>query len=139
MHLGRVRTGAREGQCRCAGRQARSFRRYGAAKGRRLTCERGSCCAGGAAATTPRARSDALGSLCETADRGRRVPMFRLAWATAVVALAGSLLVGATAAGPQFPARIDFPAGWAAEGIFGKGHTFWAGNTQTGSIYKGDV
>jgi hypothetical protein len=65
--------------------------------------------------------------------------MSRLTWAIAAVALAASLLVGATAAGPRFPARIDFPPGWAAEGIFGKGHTFWAGNTQTGSIYKGDV
>jgi hypothetical protein len=65
--------------------------------------------------------------------------MSRVIRAAAAVALAASVLAGATAAGPEFPARIDFPAGWAAEGIFGKGHTFWAGNTATGSIYRGDI
>ncbi len=65
--------------------------------------------------------------------------MSRLAWATAAVAILASVLVGAPAAGPAFPTRIDFPPNWRAEGIFGHGHTFWAGDTTTGAIYKGDV
>jgi hypothetical protein len=65
--------------------------------------------------------------------------MSRLAWVTAAAALVASVLVGVTSAGPEFPARIDFPAGWAAEGIFGQGHTFWAGDTTNGAIFKGDV
>src|SRR6476469_803918 len=65
--------------------------------------------------------------------------MSRLATATAAVAILASVLVGAPAAGPAFPTRIDCPPNWRAEGIFGHGHTFWAGDTATGSIYKGDV
>lgn len=64
--------------------------------------------------------------------------MSRLAWAAAAVAVLASVLVGASAAGPS-PARIDFPPNWRAEGIFGHGHTFWAGDTTTGAIYKGDI
>jgi hypothetical protein len=67
--------------------------------------------------------------------------MLRIAWATAALSILATVIVGTiSAASPSFPARIDFPAGWAAEGIFvGDGHTFWAGNTATGSIYKGDL
>jgi hypothetical protein len=65
--------------------------------------------------------------------------MSRLAWVTAAAAIVASVLVGAPAAGSGFPARIDFPPDWRAEGIYGHGHTFWAGNTATGSIFKGDV
>jgi hypothetical protein len=72
--------------------------------------------------------------------------MVRFAWLTASVAIAASILVAATSAGgPNFPMRIDFPpnpnngAPWAAEGIFGQGNTFWAGDTTNGAIVKGDV
>ena len=50
-----------------------------------------------------------------------------------------------SAASPHFPPRINFPPNpntggvWGAEGIFGKGHTFWAGDTTNGAILKGDV
>jgi hypothetical protein len=65
--------------------------------------------------------------------------MSRILWVTAAVAIFASVLVGAPAAAPEPPARINFPADWRAEGIFGHGHTFWAGNTATGSIFKGDI
>jgi len=67
--------------------------------------------------------------------------MRRLAWIIAALALvATALVVAAPAASPNFPARIDFPSGWRAEGIaVGRGHTFYAGNTATGSIYTGDL
>ena len=66
--------------------------------------------------------------------------MHRLVWITAALALIAAALVGATpAASPNFPARIDFPAGWRAEGIAtGRGHTFYAGDTSNGAIYAGD-
>jgi hypothetical protein len=72
--------------------------------------------------------------------------MLRFSRVTGALALAAFVLVAATsAASPNFPARIDFPpnpntgAAWAAEGIFGQGHTFWAGDTTNGAVYKGDV
>ncbi len=67
--------------------------------------------------------------------------MRRFAWSIAALALVAAALVAAPpAASPNFPARIDFPAGWRAEGIaVGRGHTFYAGNTATGSIYTGDL
>jgi hypothetical protein len=65
--------------------------------------------------------------------------MKRITWLTAAVAVAASLLVAAPSAATEFPTRIDFPANWHAEGIFGHAHTFWAGDTATGSIFKGDV
>src|SRR5262245_54260973 len=72
--------------------------------------------------------------------------MVRFAKLTTAVAIAASILVAATsAAGPNFPLRIDFPPNpntgtpWAAEGIFGAGNTFWAGDTTNGAILKGDV
>jgi hypothetical protein len=66
--------------------------------------------------------------------------MLRFAWVTAALGLIAASLVAATpAASPNFPTRIDFPAGWRAEGIAtGRGHTFYAGNTANGSIYAGD-
>ncbi len=65
--------------------------------------------------------------------------MIRFAWLTAALAMVASLLVAAPSAAPAFPTRIDFPPNWRAEGVFGHGHTFWAGDTTTGAIYKGDV
>jgi len=67
--------------------------------------------------------------------------MRRLAWITAALGLVAAALVAATpAASPNFPARIDFPSGWRAEGIaVGRGSTFYAGNTANGSIYTGDL
>ena len=67
--------------------------------------------------------------------------MQRIWWAVAGVVLVAATLVAATpAASPNFPARIDFPPGWQAEGIaVGRGHTFYAGNTATGAIYAGDL
>jgi hypothetical protein len=72
--------------------------------------------------------------------------MIRLARTIAGLALiAGALVFGVASAAHNFPARIDFPpnpntgAPWAAEGVFGKGHTFWAGDTSNGAVYKGDV
>ena len=67
--------------------------------------------------------------------------MRRLAWITAALGLVAAALVVATpAASPNFPARIDFPSGWRAEGVaVGRGSTFYAGNTATGSIYVGDL
>jgi hypothetical protein len=60
--------------------------------------------------------------------------------------MVASILVGAlSAASPNFPTRIDFPPNpnngtpWAAEGIFGQGNTFWAGDTTNGAVLKGDV
>jgi hypothetical protein len=66
--------------------------------------------------------------------------MLRFAWVTAALGLIAASLVATTpAASPNFPTRIDFPAGWRAEGIAtGRGHTFYAGNTANGSIYAGD-
>src|SRR5436190_1523707 len=69
----------------------------------------------------------------------REGSMSRILWVTAAVAIFASVLVGAPAAAPEPPARINFPADWRAEGIFGHGHTFWAGNTATGAIFKGDI
>jgi outer membrane protein assembly factor BamB len=67
--------------------------------------------------------------------------MLRFAWITAALCLAGAALVTAIpAASPNFPARIDLPPGWLAEGIaVGRGHTFYAGNTATGAVYAGDL
>jgi hypothetical protein len=72
--------------------------------------------------------------------------MTRLARTTVALALvAGAIAVGAVSAAPHFPARIDLPpnpnsgAPWAAEGIFGQGHTFYAGDTTNGAVLKGDV
>src|SRR5262245_66112570 len=66
--------------------------------------------------------------------------MLRFAWITAALSLIAAALVGATpAASPNFPPRIDFPAGWRAEGIAtGRGSTFYAGDTSNGAIYAGD-
>ena len=66
--------------------------------------------------------------------------MLRFCWITAALSLTAAALVGATsAASPNFPARIDLPGGWRAEGIAtGRGHTFYAGDTSNGSIYAGD-
>jgi len=66
--------------------------------------------------------------------------MLRFVWITAALSLTAAALVSATpAASPNFPTRIDFPAGWRAEGIAtGRGNTFYAGNTLDGSIYAGD-
>jgi hypothetical protein len=70
----------------------------------------------------------------------------RFGWTTAAAALLAAALVSVTsAASPHFPARIDFPpnpntgGAWGAEGIFGEGHTFWAGDTTNGAVLKGDV
>jgi hypothetical protein len=70
----------------------------------------------------------------------------RLGWTIAAAALLAAVLVSVTsAASPNFPERIDFPpnpntgGAWGAEGIFGEGHTFWAGDTTNGAILKGDV
>src|SRR5262249_11261566 len=92
------------------------------------------------------AAADALGSpqRQKAVSRGGGL-MIRFAWLTAAVAIAASILVGATAAGTAFPMRIDFPpnpnngAPWAAEGIFGQANTFWAGDTTNGAVLKGDV
>jgi sugar lactone lactonase YvrE len=67
--------------------------------------------------------------------------MRRFAWSIAAFSLVATALVAAPpAASPNFPPRIDFPSGWRAEGIaVGRGHTFYAGDTATGSIYKGDL
>jgi len=72
--------------------------------------------------------------------------MRRLGWTGAVAALVAAALVSVkSAASPHFPLRIDFPpnpntgANWAAEGIFGHGHTFYAGDTTNGAVLKGDV
>jgi len=72
--------------------------------------------------------------------------MIRMARTIAALALvAGAVAVGAVAAAPHFPARIDFPPNpnngtpWAAEGVFGEGNTFYAGDTTNGAVLKGDV
>jgi hypothetical protein len=67
--------------------------------------------------------------------------MRRFAWSIAAVSLVATALVAAPpAASPNFPARIDFPAGWRAEGIaIGRGSAFYAGDTVNGSIYAGDL
>src|SRR6266542_2610100 len=67
--------------------------------------------------------------------------MIRMAWTTAALSLVAIALVGGTpAASPNFPARIDFPAGWRAEGVaVGRGSTFYAGDTTNGAIYAGDL
>ncbi len=66
--------------------------------------------------------------------------MRRFQWTAAAFVLLAAALVSATpAASPNFPASIGFPSGWAGEGIFGEQHTFWAGDTANGAIYKGDV
>jgi hypothetical protein len=79
--------------------------------------------------------------------------MLRLASiSTAAAVVAAALVAAVPAASPNFPARIDLPgppapgqAGWLAEGIaVGRGHTFYAANTATGSypggaIYAGDL
>jgi len=57
----------------------------------------------------------------------------------ALTVLAAALVLAAPAAAP-FPARIDFPDGWRAEGVAaGNGNTFYAANTADGTILKGDV
>jgi sugar lactone lactonase YvrE len=67
--------------------------------------------------------------------------MRRFAWSIAAVSLVATALVAAPpAASPNFPPRIDFPAGWRAEGIaVGRGSAFYAGDTVNGSIYAGDL
>lgn len=67
--------------------------------------------------------------------------MLRFAWITAALSLVGAALVTTVpAASPEFPARIDLPVGWLAEGLaVGRGHTFYAGNTGTGAVYAGDL
>jgi hypothetical protein len=51
------------------------------------------------------------------------------------------VLVGNTpAAQPNFPMRIDFPAGWSGEGIaVARGHIFYSSDTANGAIYRGDL
>jgi streptogramin lyase len=61
-----------------------------------------------------------------------------------VIVAAMLLAIGAVApvaaAGPNFPARIDLPDGWAPEGITaGPGNTVFVGSLADGAIWKGDV
>jgi sugar lactone lactonase YvrE len=67
--------------------------------------------------------------------------MRRFAWSIAAISLVATALVAAPpAASPNFPARIDFPAGWRAEGVaVGRGSAFYGGDTANGSIYAGDL
>jgi sugar lactone lactonase YvrE len=66
--------------------------------------------------------------------------MARFVSTTAAFAVLAAAVVLAAPAAAPFPARIDFPDGWRAEGIAaGHGNTFYAGNTATGSVFKGDV
>jgi hypothetical protein len=67
--------------------------------------------------------------------------MRRIAWSIAAFSLVATTLVAAPpAASPNFPPRIDFPAGWRAEGVaVGRGSLFYAGETGNGSIYAGDL
>ncbi len=67
--------------------------------------------------------------------------MPRFACITAAVSLLAAVVVPATATASQnFPARIDLPTGWRGEGIaVGRGSTFYAGDTVTGAVYKGDL
>jgi len=54
--------------------------------------------------------------------------------------LAGAVFPVTAIASQNFPARIDLPSGWRAEGIaVGRGSTFYAGDTVTGAVYKGDL
>jgi hypothetical protein len=66
--------------------------------------------------------------------------MRRFAWTIAAFSLlAVALVAGTPAASENFPARIDFPAGWRAEGIAtGQGHTFFAPDSSNGALYRGD-
>ena len=65
--------------------------------------------------------------------------MLRITWATAALAVMLTLVGAPSAASPNYPARIDFPPGWRAEGIAtGKGHTFYAVDSSNGAIYQGD-
>src|SRR5215218_670678 len=72
--------------------------------------------------------------------------MRRFGWTTLLLSLLAATLVAATpAASPNWPSRIDLPAGFLTEGIaIGKGHTFYVGSTATtgpfaGMIYAGDL
>src|SRR4051794_9521656 len=66
--------------------------------------------------------------------------MRRFVWIIAAFSLlAVAFVAGTPAASPNFPARIDFPAGWSAEGIGrGKGPTFSAVDSSNGAISRGD-
>ena len=81
--------------------------------------------------------------------------MTRFLKATTIMAVAmGILAIGSATAGPfdpPYPSRIDFPAptvnpttgvvttNFSAEGMAVSGDTFYAGNTQTGEIIKGNL
>jgi hypothetical protein len=69
--------------------------------------------------------------------------MLRFAWISAAVAVvATALVVAVPAATTGFPARIDLPPDFRAEGIaVGRGDNFYVGDTRVnnGAIYAGDL
>src|SRR3954452_8656236 len=97
--------------------------------------------------------SDSVALGCSS-SKGRFFVMTRFIRSAALLVVLSGVLVAPVAAAPTdppFPTRIDFPAptvdpttgavttNFAPEGIAVSGTTFYAPNTTTGGILKGDV